>query len=74
MYIKLKVTPDSKEEQFTKIADDHFDIRVKEPAEQNRANTRVLALVREHFGPRAKAIRIVSGHQSPSKIISVDIV
>lgn len=73
MYLKLKVTPDSSEEQFTKVAEDHFEIRVKEPAENNRANTRVLELVRAHFGPRARAMRIVSGHHSPSKIISVDI-
>lgn len=73
MYLKLKVIPNSKKETFTKISDDHFEIRVTEPAEQNRANTRVLALLRAHFGGQAKAMRIVSGHHSPSKIISVDI-
>jgi uncharacterized protein (TIGR00251 family) len=72
VYIKIKVTPDAKKEMLIKISEDHFEIKVTEPAENNRANTRVLALLREHFGARAKAMRIVSGHHSPSKIISVD--
>lgn len=72
MYIKIKVVPDSKEEIVKKISEDHFEIRVKEPAENNQANTRILVLIREYFGSTAKAIRIVSGHHSPSKIISVD--
>ena len=73
MYLKLKVTPDAREESLVKISEDHFEIRVKEPAENNRANRRILALMREYFGSRAKAIRIVIGHHSLSKIVSVDI-
>ena len=71
MYIRLRVTPHAKKELVNKIADDHYDIAVKEPAEQNRANRRVLEIMKEQLAtPR---IRLVSGHHSNSKIINVEI-
>ncbi|HEY4511628.1 MAG TPA: DUF167 domain-containing protein [Candidatus Paceibacterota bacterium] len=74
MYIKIKVTPKAKEESFEKVSDDTFVVKVKEPAERNLANERVIALVREHFHvPLGKATRIISGHHSPHKIISIDL-
>ena len=36
------------------------------------ANKRVVEMLREYFGPKAKAIRIVNGYDSPSKLVSVD--
>ena len=98
MYIKVKVTAGAKKEMIIKKSEDHFDISVKEPAERNLANKRVIELVRDYFkvynpvrgkklsvsarstpfesGPLTgynKEVRIVSGHHSPSKIISLDI-
>lgn len=70
MYIKIKVTPDSKQEKVEKVSDDSWHICVKVPAENNAANTRVLELVRQEFPNRF--LRIVSGHHSPSKIISIN--
>jgi uncharacterized protein YggU (UPF0235/DUF167 family) len=71
MYIKVKVTADSKKEVFERVSDDFFIIKVKEKAENNRANKRVLELVGSVY-PN-KFMRIVSGHHSPSKIISIDV-
>jgi uncharacterized protein (TIGR00251 family) len=70
MYLKLKVVPDAKQEKLEKLKDDEYRIWVKAPAENNKANTRVLEIMREEFpGTR---IRLVSGHTSPSKIVSID--
>ena len=71
MYIKIKVTAGAGKEAFKKVSVDHFEIAVRQKAEANQANRRVTELVREHF-PQAKNIRIVSGHHSPSKILSVE--
>ena len=60
------------EESVQKISDDTFNVAVKEKAERGRANTRVLALIRAYYGGKAKDIRIVSGHHSPHKILSVE--
>jgi uncharacterized protein YggU (UPF0235/DUF167 family) len=71
MYIKVKVVTEAKAEKVIQKSKDHFVISVKESAEQNRANRRILELVREFF-PVYNNVRIVSGHHSPSKIISLE--
>ncbi len=70
MYIKVKITPHSKQEVITKVNDDLYHISVKEKAEMNRANERLLEIMREMYPHRS--VRIISGHHSPSKIISID--
>lgn len=70
MYLKLKVIPNSKMEKVEKLKDDEYRIWVKAPAENNHANTRVLEMIRDMF--LNKRVRLVSGHTSPSKIVSVD--
>lgn len=70
MYLKIKVIPDSKIEKVEQLKHDEYRVWVKAPAENNKANTRVLELMRELY-PN-KRIRLVSGHTSPSKVISVD--
>ncbi|MEK7148558.1 MAG: DUF167 domain-containing protein [Patescibacteria group bacterium] len=71
MYIRVRVAADAKKESFVKSASDSFLISVKKPAEQNLANKRVLELIAEHFGIVSKQIRIISGHHSPGKILSI---
>ncbi len=71
MYIRVRVATQVKKESFVQSAEDVFLVSVKEPAEQNRANTRVLELVARHFGINPKQIRIISGHHSPSKIFAI---
>lgn len=73
MFIKVKVKIDSKIEKIVKKSDDHFEISVKESAERNMANKKVLELVRNYLKGYNGSIRIVKGHHSPSKIISLDI-
>jgi uncharacterized protein (TIGR00251 family) len=72
MYCKVKVVPGAKKESFVKKSEDHFNVSVKEPAERNLANKRVLELVAEHFRVPYGKVRLVSGHRSPSKIFRVD--
>lgn len=71
MYIKLRVITDSKKELVEKISDDTLRVNVKEPAEMNRANSRILTLMKEYF--KTNDVRLISGHHSPSKIIAVEI-
>jgi len=72
MYIKVKVNTNSNKEEFKKISDTHFEVWVKEKAERNMANQKVVELVRQYF-KSAGDVRIISGHHSPSKILNVDI-
>jgi len=73
MYIKVKVTPNAKKESFVRENESHFTVSVREEAKQNLANTRVRELVAAHFGASVSAVRIISGHHSPGKLLRVDV-
>ncbi len=67
----MRVATGIKKELFTKISKDSFSVSVKEPALQNRANTRVRELIAGYFCIPLKQVRVISGHHSPSKILSI---
>ena len=73
MYIKVRVYPKSKKEELKKIKDNKFEVKVKEKAERNMANKAVIRILSNHFGINKNKIKIINGHQSPSKMLSVDV-
>ncbi|MBI2630899.1 DUF167 domain-containing protein [Candidatus Nomurabacteria bacterium] len=72
MYIHVKVIAGARKEFVKKKNEDHFEISVREKAERNMANGRVLELIAEHFEVPINKVRIVNGHRSPSKLLAVD--
>lgn len=72
MYIRVKVFAGSKKELFKQINEDHFEVSVKQKAERNLANNRVLELFSSHFNLSKGKVRIVNGHHSPTKLLVVD--
>jgi uncharacterized protein YggU (UPF0235/DUF167 family) len=73
MYIRIDVTTESKKESVEKTGPDSFNISVREKAERNMANRRILELVRNEFGYKGVIAKIISGHHSPRKILDVEI-
>ena len=71
IYLHVKVTAGVKKEKFEQVSEDHFEISVREKAERNMANARVLALVASHFKVPKNKVRIINGHRSPSKLLVV---
>jgi uncharacterized protein YggU (UPF0235/DUF167 family) len=71
-YIHAKVTASAGKESWKKKSVDHFEISVKEKAERNMANSRVLELVASHFKVPINKVRIVNGHHHPSKLLVID--
>lgn len=71
MYIKVTVVAGARVESLEEVGEARFKISVKEKAERNMANTRVIELVASHFGVPTSKIRIINGHQHPSKLISI---
>lgn len=59
-----------KTESIEKKSEDHFIVKIKEKAVRNMANNRILEIFRNLF-PK-KSVRLISGHTSPSKILSID--
>jgi len=79
-YVHVKVTAGAGKESFSPRpsragqakSEDHFEISVKEKAEKNMANSRVLELVAEYFKVSKAKVRIINGHKHPSKLIVMD--
>lgn len=72
MYIKVNVTARAKRESLVVKSKDKLLVKVTEPAKQNLANRRVRELVATHCGVPLSKVKIISGHHSPSKMLSVD--
>jgi uncharacterized protein YggU (UPF0235/DUF167 family) len=73
MYVKVNVVAGAKKESFLEKGDNSFVAMVKEPAERNLANKRVIKLVAKHYATPENRVRIINGHHHPSKLFSVDI-
>ncbi|MCC6290899.1 DUF167 domain-containing protein [Candidatus Nomurabacteria bacterium] len=71
MYLKINVIAGAKRDKIEQVSADHFNITVRAKAEQNLANKSVVRLVAIHLNIPASRIRIVNGHHSPSKMLSV---
>ncbi|MCX6751751.1 MAG: DUF167 family protein [Candidatus Nomurabacteria bacterium] len=71
-YIHVKVTAGAKKEFLKQKSGDHFEVSVKEKAEHNLANKRVLELFALHFKIPLSKVRIINGHRSPSKLLVVE--
>lgn len=70
MYVKVKIITGSRREVVTKIQEDLYDVSLKEKPLNNNANRRLLEIMHEIF--KKSSIRIISGHHSPSKILSIE--
>ncbi|MCC6324004.1 DUF167 domain-containing protein [Candidatus Nomurabacteria bacterium] len=71
MFVKVKVFAGAKKEAVKEIGENRYEIHVKEKAERNLANTRVISLVADLYKISPKSVKIFSGHHSPSKLLSI---
>lgn len=72
MYVKVFVTPGARREKIEEKNDDLL-ISVREPATGNRANDRVREIIAQRQGVPFGKVRILTGHRSRAKIVSVTI-
>ncbi len=57
MIIHVKVKPGAKEEIINKIDDNNYEISVREKAEDNKANVRVINILAKEFKVSYKKIK-----------------
>lgn len=67
-YIKVKVHADEKKNKIVQKSADSFEIWVKAPAEQGRANEAVRAILAEYLGLPENKLSLIKGATSPAKI------
>lgn len=71
MYIKVRVKTGQKKETVVEGAKGVLAVSVREKAEHNSANARVIKIIAEKLGVPLKKVRIISGHHAPAKLLSV---
>lgn len=67
-YIKVKVHAGEKKNKLVQKAPDAFELWVKAPAEQGRANEAVRALLAQHLNLPENKLSLIKGATSPAKI------
>ena len=70
-HIRIKVKAEAARERIV-ARKGVLEIFVKEPAQGNMANRRVVQLVAKHMGTSPSCVKIVAGHHAPNKTLSVN--
>lgn len=73
LYIKVIVTANAKKEKFFQKNEDHFEISVKEKAENNLANKKVREILALFYKVSLGKVRIANGHHHSHKLLVVDV-
>lgn len=71
MLIKVKVFPESEEEEVIKMAEDSFEVRVREKPERGLANKAVLRALSFYFQIPSFKVRLVKGFTERNKIFEI---
>ena len=71
MRLPIRVTPRAKKPGIETAGDGTLVVKVREPAEDGRANDAVIAALAGHFGVAKRAVTIVHGHSSRRKLMEV---
>ena len=68
MKMKIKVHVGSSKEEIRKINDENYEIWLKESAVDNKANLKLIKILKKYFG---REVKIKSGFTSRNKIVEV---
>ncbi len=69
--IRITVEPDARVDKLNSDGRGGFDVCVRVPSSENRANDRARELVAAKLGISVKAVRLVSGHHRPRKTLRI---
>ena len=72
MKLSVIAKPNAHEEKVTQIDDSHFEVAVKEPPVQGRANTAICRALADYLNVATGRVKLVSGFSSRRKVFSID--
>jgi uncharacterized protein YggU (UPF0235/DUF167 family) len=70
-YIKVRAITNQKNESFKKLAENSFEIKLREKPERNQANSRIVEILDEYFENPNGGVSIINGHHSPKKLFRI---
>ncbi|HOR23422.1 DUF167 domain-containing protein [Candidatus Saccharibacteria bacterium] len=71
MKIFVTVKTNSRNNNIIQINDNHFEVRLKEVARENRANVVLVRLLAEYFKMPKSSLKIIKGQKAKTKTIEV---
>jgi uncharacterized protein (TIGR00251 family) len=71
MQIKVKVFAGCESDEIVKKKDNEFEVRVKEKAEEGRANRAVIKVLANYFKIDESMIRLIKGFKERNKIFEI---
>ncbi|MDO8557045.1 MAG: DUF167 domain-containing protein [Candidatus Jorgensenbacteria bacterium] len=69
MKLFIKTKPSAKEEKVKKINEAHFEVWVREPAKEGKANGAVISVMAKYLKVSKSSIKIISGKTSKQKVV-----
>ena len=71
MKLRTCIKPNSKPAEGVELVDDIYEIRVKAPAIEGKANKRAIEVLAKHFGVAKSHVKLVSGATSRYKVFEI---
>ena len=68
MNLKIKLHPNSSQEKIKMLKENEYEIWIKEKPVDNKANTKLINLLKKHF---KKDVKIKSGLKGRNKIVEM---
>jgi len=68
MKIKVKLHPSSSQEKIERISKDTYEVWLKEKPVDNKANVKLLKILKKHF---KRKVKIIKGLKSKNKVIEI---
>lgn len=72
MYVRVRAIAGARKEQVLEVDDKELVIHIKEPAQRNMANRRIMQIIADRFYVPVRSVRQLSGFRSPTKVFSID--
>jgi uncharacterized protein (TIGR00251 family) len=69
--VRVRAKPNSRMEYIKHVEKDLYEVAVKEPPEDNRANKRIIEILAENFNVSKSNIKLVRGSRARIKIFEV---
>ena len=73
MKLFVKAKPGARENSIKKISETEYEVSVKEPPIQGRANAAIIELLSDYFKVPKSEVKIISGFAARKKIIEISL-
>lgn len=73
MKLHIIAKPNAKIASVAQIGENKYDVRVDAPAQQGKANERLIEILADHFNVSKSRVIVEKGHKSHYKIVNIKI-